>query len=238
MDGISTLKSLAYHGLRKPGFFRPFRESARLPAVRDYPVVGLVSSLFRHACPATIARRVSERVVYPVYGRPLIRRGAHIGKKSREVIPAFTNGDAAGSVPSVCLSSRVSAPLFHRSPCVVRWSSIASVLARGRANARGAPAATTLRGTAFKASGNDYLRRPARATALDDAMAVLAFTGLRDKQQFSELIADVCFHARQHTTECPDITADLLALAGEADQVVLQLTACQAIVTADRKDSP
>lgn len=41
------------------------------------------------------------------------------------------------------------------------------------------------------------------------------------------------------TTELPGaLTADLLALAGEADQVVLQLTACQAIVTADRKDSP
>lgn len=41
------------------------------------------------------------------------------------------------------------------------------------------------------------------------------------------------------TADLPgSVTADLLALAGEADQVVRQLTACQAIVIADRKDSP
>lgn len=39
------------------------------------------------------------------------------------------------------------------------------------------------------------------------------------------------------TTELPaTVTADLLALANEADQVVLQLTACQKIVLNDRKE--
>ena len=84
-------------------------------------IVTAVVRLFIVINPSAIIRFVITRIVDALNRVTWRRLWPHIGVKSIELLPAFTNPNAAASVKRILTSIRVLASLFHSAPGIVFW---------------------------------------------------------------------------------------------------------------------
>lgn len=104
--------------IRKIKFFRPSRQSHRLPVERQNNIVGSIVHLRITSGPCAIFRTVVAIIVHALNLMPIWRK-SHIFKECLERGPALADLDPASAVVGEAFDVRIAASIDHCSPAPV-----------------------------------------------------------------------------------------------------------------------